>query len=72
MASAAFPRALSPVNTPFDGDIIFALSSSPEESPTDLRPPELLSLGIKARQLAETAIRRGGTLSGIPSSKDRT
>lgn len=71
MASAAFPRALSPVNTPFDGDIIFALSSAPEESPSDLRPPELLSLGIRARQIAETAIRRGGTLSGKPSSKDR-
>jgi L-aminopeptidase/D-esterase-like protein len=64
MAAAAFPRALSPVNTPFDGDIVFALSSAPAESPSDLPPAKLLSLGIRARQVAETAIRRGGTVSG--------
>jgi len=56
MAAGAFPRAISPVNTPFDGDILFALSSG-EEAGT-LSPGEMLALGVVARAVAEEAIRR--------------
>ena len=56
MASAAFPRAISPVNTPFDGDVVFALSTGSD--PVSTPPNDLLSLGVVARALTEEAIRR--------------
>jgi L-aminopeptidase/D-esterase-like protein len=56
MASAAFPRAISPVNTPFDGDLVFALSTGDDETP--LSPNEMLALGVLARTSTEEAIRR--------------
>ena len=56
VASGAFPRAISPVNTPFDGDVLFALSSG--EEPVGLLPGQLLSLGVLAREVAEESIRR--------------
>jgi L-aminopeptidase/D-esterase-like protein len=56
LASAAFPRAISPVNTPFDGDILFALSSG--KTPAGITPGQLLSLGVQAREVSEEAIRR--------------
>jgi L-aminopeptidase/D-esterase-like protein len=56
MASAAFPRAISPVNTPFDGDLVFALSTADDDKV--LPPEEMLALGIVARTLTEEAIRR--------------
>ena len=56
MASSAFPRAISPVNTPFDGDLLFSLSTGTSGPP--LPPEDLLALGIVARELTETAIRR--------------
>jgi L-aminopeptidase/D-esterase-like protein len=55
MASGAFPRAISPVNTPFDGDVLFALSSGTD--PEIVSPGELMAVGVVARELAETAIR---------------
>jgi L-aminopeptidase/D-esterase-like protein len=62
MASSAFPRAISPVNTPFDGDLVFSLSTGKAEI---LLPPEdLLALGVVARELTEEAIRRAVTVSG--------
>ncbi|MHC4780267.1 MAG: P1 family peptidase [Planctomycetota bacterium] len=56
MSAGALPRAITPVNTPFDGDVLFSLSSAPgvEEVPAD----ELLSLGVAAREVTEEAIRR--------------
>jgi L-aminopeptidase/D-esterase-like protein len=56
MAAAAFPRAISPVNTPFDGDLLFALSTATEEAACT--PNEMLALGVLARTLTEDAIRR--------------
>jgi L-aminopeptidase/D-esterase-like protein len=56
MASSALARAISPVSTPFDGDVVFALTSAPEGD--GLSPRDLMSLGILARDLSEEAIRR--------------
>ena len=56
MASGAFPRSISPVNTPFDGDVLFALSTG--EGPVGLSPGQFLSLGVVARTVTEEAIRR--------------
>jgi len=61
MASSAFPRAISPVNTPFDGDLVFALSTGGAE--TFFSPEELLALGVVARELTEEAIRRAVRVS---------
>lgn len=62
MASAAFPRAISPVHTPFDGDILFALSTGRTLGHTPpgeaLSPRDLMALGVIARSLVEEAIRR--------------
>ena len=56
LASGAFSRAISPVNTPFDGDVLFALSSG--DGREDLPPGQLLSVGVMARKVTEAAIRR--------------
>jgi len=56
MAAAALPRVISPVNTPFDGDLVFALSSSGQVG--DRSPEEILSLGVLAGKLTEEAVRR--------------
>jgi L-aminopeptidase/D-esterase-like protein len=71
MASAAYPRAISPVNTPFDGDLVFALSTGEQEA--SLSPQELLAVGIVARELTEEAIRRAVEVhSGAGASPDPT
>lgn len=57
VAFGAFPRAISPVGTPFDGDLLFALSTGGD--PEALSPGELLALGVAAREVVEEAIRRG-------------
>jgi len=54
MAWTALPRRISPVGTPFDGDVVFALSSSPEAG--GVSAPELLALGVAARDALEEAI----------------
>jgi L-aminopeptidase/D-esterase-like protein len=56
IASSAFPRAISPVFSPFDGDMVFALSTS--ESVESFSAEELLSLGVVARDVVEDSIRR--------------
>jgi len=59
IASSAFPRAISPVNTPFDGDLVFSISTGEPEEPYS--PADLLALGVVARELTEKAIRRAVT-----------
>jgi len=56
MASTALARRISPVNTPFDGDVTFALSTAEEvERPTS---GEILALGAAASEALERAIER--------------
>jgi L-aminopeptidase/D-esterase-like protein len=56
LAATALPRAISPVNTPFDGDMVFAVSTGEWEEST--RPEEVMAAGVMARDLLEDAIRR--------------
>ncbi len=56
MAAGALSRAISPVNTPFDGDLVFSLSSGTETR--EFSPGDILALGVAAREVTETAIRR--------------
>jgi len=56
MASTALARRISPVNTPFDGDIVFALSTAQESA--DVAPIEILALGAAAALAVDQAIVR--------------
>jgi len=56
MAATAVPRRISPVHTPFDGDITFALSTSAEPRPCP--PADLFALGVRAASALERAIER--------------
>lgn len=57
MAASALPRAITPVNTPYDGDVVFCVSTG--EVAEDFPTQGLLGLGVVARELTEEAIRRG-------------
>ena len=55
MASAGVARAIDPVFTPFDGDVVFCLSDgAPREDPW-----ELFRIGTVAATLVAAAIRDG-------------
>ncbi len=59
MAANALPRAISPVGTPFDGDVLFALSTG--DGGGVRSAGWITALGVVARRLLEEAIRRGVT-----------
>jgi L-aminopeptidase/D-esterase-like protein len=54
MGAAALARRITPVFTPFDGDLVFALSTTPEPEPVG--PGELLAFGVAACDAIERAI----------------
>jgi L-aminopeptidase/D-esterase-like protein len=56
MGSSAVVRRIAPANTVFDGDVVFALSTS--ETAREYSPPELLSFGVTAQLVLEEAILR--------------
>jgi L-aminopeptidase/D-esterase-like protein len=56
MAATALPRRIRPVNTPFDGDVVFALSTAAAEEPVP--GSRLLAAGEAARQALEESITR--------------
>jgi L-aminopeptidase/D-esterase-like protein len=56
MASAALARRITPVFTPFDGDMIFALSTSADVQET--APGEVMGFGVAASAALESAIVR--------------
>jgi len=58
MASAGFARAIRPVFTPFDGDVVFALSTAKMSLP-DPVPYSLSRLGSLAADCLARAIARG-------------
>lgn len=59
MAATALSRRIDPVNTPFDGDLVFAVSTSREHA--DVTAGEALALGVGLRELLEEAIMRAVT-----------
>lgn len=59
MAANGLARRISPVHTPFDGDIVFAVSTAEEERAVSSR--EVLALGAAAQGALEEAIVRGVT-----------
>jgi L-aminopeptidase/D-esterase-like protein len=59
MAANALSRRISPVHTPFDGDVVFALSTAVEDAPSSSR--EMVALGAIAQAALEEAITRAVT-----------
>jgi L-aminopeptidase/D-esterase-like protein len=68
MASAGMCRAVAPVHTPLDGDVVFALAGG-------TRPATAFSVGVTAATLTERAIRgavRAATsVRGVPTAAER-
>ena len=59
VAATALPRRIDPANTPFDGDLVFAVSTAP--ATLELTSAEVLALGVALRDLLEEAITRAVT-----------
>ena len=59
MVATALARRIDPVNTPFDGDLVFAVSTSHESG--EVGAGEVLALGVALRELLEEAIIRAVT-----------
>jgi L-aminopeptidase/D-esterase-like protein len=58
MATDGFARALRPVHTPFDGDIVFAVTTG-RQPVSEPRPHTLMRLGSIASDCLSRAIARG-------------
>lgn len=73
MAADGFARALRPVHTPFDGDLVYAVSTARRPLPGD-RPRGVLRLGHMAADCLARAIARGvyeaETLGAFKSYRD--
>ena len=69
MAQTGLARAIRPVHTPVDGDIVFALATCANGAEADI-----LQLGALAARAVERAILRGvreaASLPGIPAARD--
>ena len=50
-------RRISPCNTPFDGDIVFAVSTAAEADPT-LTRGDAMEIGVQAQEAIEEAVLR--------------
>lgn len=62
VAANALARRIAPVHTPFDGDVVFALSTAAEER--EVTSAEILALGTAAQHALEEAIIRACTEGG--------
>jgi L-aminopeptidase/D-esterase-like protein len=73
MAADGFARALRPVHTPFDGDIVFALSTAKRKI-SEPRAREILRLGSIAADCIARSIARGvyeaKTLGNVKSYRE--
>jgi L-aminopeptidase/D-esterase-like protein len=73
MAADGFARALRPVHTPFDGDLVFALSTA-KRTMADVGPRATMRIGAIAADCLARAIARGvyeaRTLAHIRSYRD--
>jgi len=73
MAADGFARALRPVHTPFDGDIVFAVSTARRET-AEPRQRDVMRIGMIAADCLARSIARGvykaDTLGVMKSYKD--
>lgn len=59
IAANALARRITPVNTPFDGDVVFALTTATDTR--ELAPGDLLAMAVRAGYALEQAIERAVT-----------
>jgi L-aminopeptidase/D-esterase-like protein len=59
MAANALSRRIAPVHTPFDGDIVFAVSTADQAE--DVASSDVMALGAAAQGVLEEAITRAVT-----------
>ncbi len=64
MAHDGLARAIRPIHTPFDGDVLFAIGLLPE-TPARVDPVLLAELGTRAADCIALAARRAVRLAGI-------
>ncbi|MBU6474234.1 MAG: P1 family peptidase, partial [Alphaproteobacteria bacterium] len=73
MAADGFARALRPAHTPFDGDLVYAVSTT-RRPLAEPRPRAVMRLGNIAADTLARAIARGvyaaGTLGSVKSWRD--
>ena len=75
MAHDGFAIAIRPTHTPFDGDIVFALSTGAEAAIARPSPPTLLALigALAVQAVARSivrAVRAATTLANVPALRD--
>jgi L-aminopeptidase/D-esterase-like protein len=63
VAATGLARRIDPVHTPFDGDVVFALSTAPEVS--EIGPAESLALSVALRDALEEAVVRAVTIGAV-------
>ena len=68
MAQDALSRVIRPVHTPFDGDVVYALSTGRQSG------PHVAILGAVAADVLSTALERAiteaTTMGGMPAARD--
>lgn len=69
LAGTALARRISPVHTPFDGDVVFGVSTGEPEGQA-LSSAEILTLGLAARECVETAILRAVVEGSVDAPGD--
>jgi L-aminopeptidase/D-esterase-like protein len=69
MAHDGFARAINPVHTPFDGDVIFALATGSKTGPADAGLIGILAADVIARAVIRSA-EQATSLPGYPAVRD--
>ena len=59
MAQDGLARAIRPIHTPFDGDVLFVLATGTKALGDELRPRQILALGAIAADCVARAVARG-------------
>ncbi|NHN85696.1 peptidase T4 [Acetobacter musti] len=66
MAQDGLARAIRPVHSPFDGDVIFALSTARKPLPGSMRPLAVARIGALAADVLSRAVARGVFEATLP------
>jgi len=69
MAHDGLARAIVPVHTAYDGDVVFALATGADQRPADMVRIGALAADATARAIVRAA-RAATGLPGLPASRD--
>jgi L-aminopeptidase/D-esterase-like protein len=68
MAHDGLARAIAPVHTPFDGDVVFALATGTQPGPADVGTIGALAADMAAQAIVRAA-RQSAGLPGVPAAR---